>query len=197
MAELVKLRRVLWRLATTLGMTLGLTLGLSACASAPVQSSGSFRLAAADQIAMLPAVNNTDVPQATLRAESILQAALRARGLMDLAIYPPELSAQTLFEPTERKVQAQSEVWAKQRGIRYVVLVEVNEWRYKVGVDGEPAVGLVMSIKDITNGQVVYSAHAARAGSSRESLAALAQKLALELVSPLQFEQRTPSSAKP
>ncbi|MGL4574876.1 MAG: hypothetical protein ACRCV9_08820, partial [Burkholderiaceae bacterium] len=100
--------------------------------------------------------------------------------------------------PTERKVQVQSEAWAKQQGIRYVVLAEVNEWRYKVGVDGEPAVGLVLHIKDLYTAQTVFSASAARAGSSREALAALAQKLALELVSPLQFDQRPAASpAKP
>ena len=52
----------------------------------------------------------------------------------------------------------------------------MNEWRYKVGLDGEPAVGVSISIIEVASGQVVWSGTAARTGWSREAVSAIAQK---------------------
>jgi hypothetical protein len=64
----------------------------------------------------------------------------------------------------------------------------VDEWRYKVGVDGEPAVGVALQVVDLQSGAVVWSAVGAKSGWSREALAAVAQKLIGELIAsaPLQ-----------
>ena len=99
-----------------------------------------------DKVAMLPVANFTDVPQAGLRVEALLEPTLRQAGLRQLAVYPPELNPETLFEPGERKAQAEAEKWARGQGMRYVVSAAVNEWRYKVGVDGEPDVGLMVQV---------------------------------------------------
>ena len=77
-------------------------------------------------------------------------------------VYPAALNPETLFEPAERKAQAEAEKWARTQGMRYVVTGAVNEWRYKVGVDGEPAVGLMLQVKDLRSDQVVYSAAGGR-----------------------------------
>jgi polysaccharide biosynthesis protein PelC len=143
----------------------------------------SLNLRTTDSIALLPIANHTDVPQAGLRAEAIAESSLRANGLRQLQMYPIALNPETLFEPSERKAQAEAEKWAKAQSIRYVVYGSVDEWRYKVGVDGEPAVGLVFQVKDLTTGQVVYSASGGKSGWSREALSAVAQKLTVELLS--------------
>ena len=85
-------------------------------------------IAAGDKIAMLPVANFTDVPQAGLRVEALLESALRQTGLRQLVVYPPALNPETLFEPSERKAQAEAEKWAKSQGMRYVVTAAVNEW---------------------------------------------------------------------
>jgi polysaccharide biosynthesis protein PelC len=159
-----------------------LAVALVGCA---VTQSTSQRLlmARTDSVALLPIANHTDVPQAGLRAESIIEASLRARGLLQLQMYPTALNPETLFEPSERKAQAEAEKWAKSQNIRYVVYGAVDEWRYKVGVDGEPAVGLVLQVKDLGTGQVVYAASGGKSGWSREALSAVAQKLVLQLLS--------------
>jgi polysaccharide biosynthesis protein PelC len=143
----------------------------------------SLNLRTTDSIALLPIANHTDVPQAGLRAEAIAESSLRANGLRQLQMYPIALNPETLFEPSERKAQAEAEKWAKAQGIRYVVYGSVDEWRYKVGVDGEPAVGLVFQVKDLSTGQVVYSASGGKSGWSREALSAVAQKLTVDLLS--------------
>jgi len=145
-------------------------------------------IGAQDKVALLPIANFTDVPQAGLRVEAMLEPALRQAGLTQLVIYPAALNPETLFEPAERKAQAEAEKWARAQGMRYVVSGAVNEWRYKVGVDGEPAVGLMLQVKDLRNDQVVYSAAGGRTGGSREALAAVGQRLAGELVSGIRVD---------
>lgn len=154
-------------------------------------------IGAADKVAMLPVANFTDVPQAGLRVEALLEPALRQIGLRQLAIYPPELNPETLFEPGERKAQLEAEKWARGQAVRYVITAAVNEWRYKVGVDGEPAVGLMVQVKDLSTGRVVYSAAGGRTGASRESLAAVGQQLTAELVSGIRIEQVGPPARRP
>ena len=146
-------------------------------------------ITATDKVAMLPVANFTDVPQAGLRVESLLESALRQSGLKQLVIYPPALNPETLFEPSERKAQAEAEKWAKAQGIRYVVTAAVNEWRYKVGIDGEPAVGMMLQVKDLSNDQVVSSSAGGRTGGSRQALSAVGLQLTNELVAGIRVEQ--------
>lgn len=175
--------------------------GLSGCAALqstlPVQGEkDAVVLAAKDSVALLPISNFTDVPQAGLRAESIVEASLRAKGLRALQVYPPALNPETLFEPSERKAQLEAEKWAQSQKIRYVILGSVTEWRYKVGVDGEPAVGLTLQLKDVSSGKVVWSASGGKSGWSREALSAVAQKLTRDLLSTLTLQVETVEKTK-
>lgn len=150
-------------------------------------------IAPGDKVAMLPVANFTDVPQAGLRVEALLESALRQSGLNQLLVYPAALNPETLFEPGERKAQAEAEKWARTQGVRYVVSAAVNEWRYKVGVDGEPAVGLVVQVKDLSNDQVVYSAAGGRTGGSRQALSAVGLQLTTELVVGIRVDRTDPA----
>ena len=132
--------------------------------------------------AMLPVLNHTEVPQAGLRAEAITEALLRAQGVNDLMRYPPALNPDTLFEPAERKVMSEADKWARSQGARYAIYGAVDEWRYKVGIDGEPAVGVALHIMDLQTNSVVWSGVGGKSGWSRESLSGVAQKLIKELL---------------
>lgn len=154
-----------------------MTLLLGACTTLDQQSS-SHPLDGNAKWALLPIVNNTDVPQAGLRAEAITEVLLRRRGVGNLRRYPPSLNPDSLFEPAERKVAADSLNWAHEQGIRYAVTGAVDEWHYKVGIDGEPAVGMTLQIIDLNDGdRVVWSAVGAKSGWSRDALSEVAQKL--------------------
>jgi hypothetical protein len=66
----------------------------------------------------------------------------------------------------------------------YALTGAVDEWRYKVGIDGEPAVGLTLQIINLTDGdRVVWSAAGSKSGWSREALSAVAQKLIKDMLS--------------
>jgi hypothetical protein len=131
---------------------------------------------------MLPVLNHTEAPQAGLRAEAITEALLRANGVNDLTRYPATLSPDTLFEPAERKVMAEAEKWARTQNARYGIYGAVDEWRYKVGIDGEPAVGVALHIIDLRSNAVVWTGVGGKSGWSRESLSGVAQKLIRELL---------------
>ena len=188
-------------IAAALALALALSALLGGCSSfTSGTSSGTAPMAqaitAADKVAMMPVANFTDVPQAGLRAEALLESALRQIGLRQLVVYPAELNTETLFEPGERKAQAEAEKWAKTQGVRYIVSAAVNEWRYKVGVDGEPAVGLMVQVKDLGSGQVVYSSAGGRTGGSREALTAVGQQLTAELIKGVRVEAPRAANAK-
>lgn len=132
---------------------------------------------------LLPIVNHTDVPQAGLRAEAITEVLLRSRGISNLRRYPPTINQDSLFEPAERKTVIDAMNWARDQGALYAVTGSVDEWRYKVGIDGEPAVGLTLQFIDMSEGdRVVWSAAGSKSGWSREALSAVAQKLIKEMI---------------
>lgn len=138
-----------------------------------------------DTVAVLPIVNYTETPQAGLRAEAIAESLLKTGGVANLKRYPAALNPETLFEPAERESVTKALDWARTERARYALTGAVQEWRYKVGVDGEPAVGISLQLIDVATGQVVWSATGSNAGWSRESLSGVAQKLLRRLLAPL------------
>ena len=69
-----------------------------------------------------------------------------------------------------------------------MVAGSVEEWQYKNGLDGEPAVGISLRVIEPATGRVLWSKSGARAGWSRESLAGSAQKVLNKLVGGLRVE---------
>lgn len=155
---------------------------LAAAGCATTDSGSSAAIESNAKWVILPVMNHTEVPQAGLRAEAITEALLRAYGIGDLTRYPPALSPDTLFEPAERKVLGEADKWARSQGARYAIYGAVDEWRYKVGIDGEPAVGVALHIMDLQSNKVVWSGVGGKSGWSRESLSGVAQKLIRELL---------------
>lgn len=166
---------------TSLAITVAATVLLGGCATID-SSQGAAVLDSGAKWVLLPILNHTDVPQAGLRAEAITEPLLRARGIGNLVRYPAALNPETLFDPAERKAQDEAQKWARSQGARYAVYGAVDEWRYKVGIDGEPAVGITLAVLDLKSGEVAWSAVGGKSGWSRESLAAVAQKLIRELL---------------
>ena len=158
-------------------------LGLSSCAV--LDNEANMKpLDIKEKWVLLPILNHTDVPQAGLRAETIVEVLLRTRGLSSLQHYPPTLNQDSLFEPAGIKAVNEAITWSREQGVRFAVTGAVDEWHYKVGVDGEPAVGLTLQIIDLKNGDsVVWSAVGSKSGWSREALSAVAQKLIKDMLS--------------
>jgi TolB-like protein len=135
--------------------------------------------------AVLPLANHTETPGAGLRAAAVIEGVLHARAVGPIVRAPAALGAETLFEAPPADAGERALAWARGAGVRYALTGTVTEWRYRVGVDGEPAVGLSLRVIDLADGRTVWSATGARSGWSREALSAVAQKLARDLVAPL------------
>lgn len=159
-----------------------ITLLLGACAAMD-QAESAKPLDRNAKWALLPISNHTDVPQAGLRAETITEVLLRSRHIGNLRRYPPTLNSDSLFEPAERKMSVDALNWAHEQGVRYAVTGAVDEWHYRVGIDGEAAVGMTLQIVDLADGdRVVWSAAGGKSGWSHEALSSVAQKLINDLL---------------
>jgi hypothetical protein len=129
------------------------------------------------QWALLPVMNHTETVQAGLRAEAIAENVLRSCGISRLIRYPMPMNKDVLFEPGDDRTVNDYLKWAKEKGAKYAVVGYVDEWRYKVGVDGEPAVGFAFKIIDVNSDAVLWSGSGGKSGWSREAVSAVAQKL--------------------
>ncbi|MGB4598843.1 MAG: penicillin-binding protein activator LpoB [Trichlorobacter sp.] len=137
---------------------------------------------------VLPFVNNTETPFAAERAEAITAALLYARGVQRVVTAPLDVAADVEALPDRglRRREAGLE-WAKKQNIRYAVIGTVTEWRYKVGLDGEPVSGMTLQLVDLSNGAVLWSGSSARSGWSREAVSAVAQQVLEKLISTIEL----------
>lgn len=152
------------------------------CQVARVQP-GAAGIPADVEIIMLPFLNRSETPLAGERAEAIALSVLREQGMSRLQVYraEPEPNGLPVLDDAKRLNTATEQ--ALERGMRYAISGSVEEWRYKSGLDGEPAVGLSLTLVDLASGEILWSGSAARSGWSRESLSGAAQKVLEELAS--------------
>ncbi|KAB0520340.1 MULTISPECIES: penicillin-binding protein activator LpoB [Pseudomonas] len=138
------------------------------------------------QWGIVPMINYSQTPQAGERSEQILLSVLSSHGLQP-RVYPTSTQGeQALMDDNERLTGALE--WAREQKLDYVIAGSVEEWQYKNGLDGEPAVGISLRVLDANSGRVLWSKSGARAGWSRESLAGNAQTVIDKLVGALRFE---------
>ena len=118
------------------------------------------------KITLITLSNYTDTPKAGQRATNIIEGVLLAKGYVvntDIASNANSLiSAQTK---------------AQQNGSNYFLTGGVSEWRYKTGIDGEPAVSLKLSLYKTKNRALVWSATGADSDWGTGSIGTTAQNL--------------------
>lgn len=157
---------------------------IAGCSSFTGKSSPT--LARSAHWGLVPMVNLSQTPQAGERAEQILLSVLSSHGLQPQVYAPAVVGEQALLDDSERVAGALD--WARQQKLDYVVAGSVEEWQYKNGLDGEPAIGISLRVLEVSSGRVLWSNSGARAGWSRESLAGTAQTVLDKLVNDLRLE---------
>lgn len=151
---------------------------LSLLAACVTINEGAYEpVSLADSWVMLPFVNNTETPYAAERAESITASLLYARGVKNLAESPREANADDLTVGRKGERQKEALEWARKNRYRYAITGAVNEWRYKVGLDGEPVVGVTLQVYALPEGKLVWSGTGAKSGWSRGAVSAVAQQV--------------------
>ena len=77
---------------------------------------------------------------------------------------------------------------AGQSGARFGVTGAIHEWRYKTGLDGEPAVGLTLQVVELPSGRVIWTASGARTGWGYANVSGTAEKLVMQLLKGLTLQ---------
>lgn len=139
------------------------------------------------QWVLMPIANYSESPQAGKRMEAILATLLRVRGVRHLALSPPPETTGSIPVLDEQERYEHSLRWARGQDLRYGITGSIQEWRYKSGVEREPAVGLSLRVLDIATGEVLWSASGARSGWGREPISGTAQKLLSEILAAIEF----------
>lgn len=137
-----------------------------------------------DRWVILPFHNYSQMPRAGENTERILKALIRNKGI-EPDLYPYEMVASPLLLVDDTRRYEKALRWARNKGYRYGLSGSVNEWRYKAGLDGEPAVGLTVNVIDIETGQVLWSGTGAHSGWGRESVSMIAHKLLRKMLKDL------------
>lgn len=159
------------------------SLFLASCATTNVNVSGGMALSKNVPIVVGPMANHTDVPLANRQVESISLALLQSRGFRNALSWPrPQSCEKLLYCPDEGMTDVRLAQWARQHNIAYVLTGAANEWRYKVGLDGEPVAGVSLILIDAQTGKTVWSAVGSSIGGSRSGLDVIGQKLLANLL---------------
>ncbi|WP_118179754.1 penicillin-binding protein activator LpoB [Paraburkholderia phosphatilytica] len=156
---------------------------LGACGS--IRQTATPSLAADDSVAIASIANFTETPAAGSSAAALAANTLRANGLKDVRVAPADKNESALFDTAQREDAQKKLAWARGQHVKYLLTGAVEEWRYKVGVDGEPVAGVTFELVDVASGQTVWSATGTKSGWSRSSLASVASSLIGGLLAPL------------
>jgi TolB-like protein len=151
---------------------------LTGCTSLDISRSPSINVNPYQRIAVLPFTNMTETPQADERASSITANLLRTRGIQSVVNYPVQTLKPELIPGVKRPIPRDKLLhWARKQGAQYAIYGTVTEWNYKVGLDGEPAIGITLDMIDAYTGRVVWSSVGSKSGGSRTALSSVAQEL--------------------
>ncbi|HVJ91667.1 MAG TPA: hypothetical protein VM580_17820 [Labilithrix sp.] len=134
---------------------------------------------------LLPMENHSEAPQAGERVEAILETLLRKSGVSQLDRYPSPKEGDAQLFTSDRQRYDVAFAWAGEGKYDYAVTGSVEEWRYKSGLDGEPAIGVSMRVLELPSGKVVWAATGTQTGGSTENASGTALKLLDKLLQDL------------
>jgi hypothetical protein len=151
-------------------------LGLCGCATTQFNSAPSPHPDRQALWCVVAPINSTSTPYAGQRVQQQLAALLGAQGLTHVLLAPPAGEAGPLPIDSGAAGESQALDWARHHAARYALEGSVDEWDYKAGLDGQPAVGITLRLLDLQSGEIIWSGAASASGGSREGLAVLSER---------------------
>ncbi|MGI5308471.1 hypothetical protein [Rheinheimera sp. WS51] len=161
-----------------------LMLMISACAT---QFNGSSPVLDSNKtVYIMPLENQSSMPMAQSQAEQLLASVLAESGL-NVMLYPKRNvnDLQASLEPQQRLTEAKN--WLANQPSGYVITGSVQEWQYKYGLDGEPAIGVTLILSS-TESNTLWRGSVSKSGWGRESLSHIALKAFDNLLDALNWE---------
>jgi TolB-like protein len=124
--------------------------------------------------------NYTETPMAGLRAASIVEGVLSQKGITPYSlIQGVDDIAQN--QSKADALQATKEA-AQKAGATYLITGEVQEWRYKTGIDAEPVVSYSIKVIKLDDNSVAFNGVGAKSGWGDKSIGIVAQEVAQALI---------------
>lgn len=124
-------------------------------------------------IALYPFYNYTDTPRAGLRAVNLVEGVLLSKG------YTVSLRSNNASSDMGLGDQISN---ARNHDFDFILVGGVSEWRYKTGIDGEPAISLQMKLIDVKTKKVIWSATGSYNSWGNASIGTVAQELIESMV---------------
>jgi TolB-like protein len=155
---------------------------LSACSSYNLPDSPE--LSASKQWVVMPFSNFSGAAFASEQAEEITASILKEENVNVTLYQVTDVNAlDTVLDPSIKVKSAQK--WLSKQGADYIVTASVSEWRYKSGLDAEPAVGITLKIVEASTNKVLWQGTGARTGWGRENLAQTGMDVIGEIIEEL------------
>lgn len=182
--------------------TLLLTLILTACSSVTtnIANSSSTQFNTQAKYGIVTFTNHTITPMAGKKATGMTSTIIHSLGINHFVTFHPQslsikdlatennsaaggvatsnATAEIYQQPTRKQILT----WAKKENIDYLITGSVNEWRYKVGLDGEPVASISLHIIRVSDNKIIASATGSKRGSARSALGAVGQSLIEQLL---------------
>jgi hypothetical protein len=139
---------------------------------------------------LLPFQNHSGTPRAGDKVEEMLATLLRGKGIDNIQVYQYPNEKEAIWPILDDKRRQENALkTARLEHYYYGITGNIEEWSYKTGVGGEPAVGLNIRIIEIPSGKVVWSATGAKSDWGAETVSGTAQKLLNDLLSNLEIKK--------
>ncbi len=153
-----------------------LVLFLSACATMVVNSDNS-KLGKNGSYLVAVFKNFTETPHAGSRVSSMIDSIMVSRGYTTY-------NTSTILRKYSSENENINKIIrrAKNRGIKYVIDGSVNEFRYKTGIEGEPAAGVTIFVYNTDTGKLIWSSTGSATGWSNQSRTTVMQNLINRLI---------------
>jgi len=164
---------------------------LPGCSVYKIQESKSF--SSTETWLMLPFLNHSDTPEAGKRAADIAATLMRSKGINHVEESYTQDSSNVLSGLDQQKKLQEAIAWGRQKKYRYGFSGSVQEWRYKSGLDSEPAVGVTLKVIDLNDGKVLWSASGSKTGWGRSSVSGTGHELMQVLIDALPLSEYKPN----
>lgn len=154
---------------------------LTGCAT--VNSTPPIRNTPAQTWAVLPFMNLTETPLAGKKTQAMTASLMQSMYRLNVKTYTRKQKCDQLLTcPTQSLPMKQIRVWARQHHVKYALTGSVNEWQYKVGLDGTPAASFTLKAIDLKNNRIIWSSTGSETSNGRVSVSYTAQQLLTKML---------------
>ena len=159
-------------------ITIAFILSFTACSS--IINKKNTQLPSNKTYAITSFWNYTQSPMAGLKVASIIESVVAQKNIHIHSIIQENNNiSKTNTRNTFLKNRKKE---AKQLGADYLIVGNVQEWRYKRGIDGEPVVSYTIKIIELKTNKIIFNSVGAKSGWGHKSIGVVAQEIAMELI---------------